>query len=107
MLGSSPLHTGAASLGKHHWYPDVDMMKQLEGKMVLYDDDVPEDSLSGQLPPNHKLEQEVLDNWDKPIPEKFVRYGAAQCSSGYLPLAIQVLRYRYIVNFVADRYPQI
>ncbi len=74
VLGSSPLHTGGASLAGHHWYPDIDLMKKMEGKLVLYDDvKPPEGSLSSQLPPDHQLKQDFPDNWDKPIPEKFVR----------------------------------
>ena len=32
----SALHTGPASLGKHHWYPDAEFMKLYEGKNLLY-----------------------------------------------------------------------
>ncbi len=72
VLGSSPLHTGAASRAGHHWYPDIDMMKQYEGKVVLYDE-VPPDSLAAQAPKEFRYEQDWPDNWEKPFPEKFVR----------------------------------
>jgi hypothetical protein len=73
VLVSSPLHTGLAVQGKHHWYPDIDMMKQYEGKIVLYDEKVPEGGLSADVPESALPQQDCLDNWDKPIPEKFVR----------------------------------
>jgi hypothetical protein len=49
-------------------------MKQMEGKVVLYDENPPPDSLSAQIPKDMpRLEQDWLDNWQKPFPEKFVR----------------------------------
>jgi hypothetical protein len=49
------------------------MMKQYEGKVVLYDE-VPPDSLAAQAPKEFRYEQDWPDNWEKPFPEKFVRY---------------------------------
>lgn len=39
--GSQLLHTSSNRSGKHHWYPDVEYMKQFEGKAILYDDTTP------------------------------------------------------------------
>ena len=30
------LHTGVASNGAHHWYPDKEFMKLYEGKTLMY-----------------------------------------------------------------------
>ena len=36
LLSASSLHTGLASSGKHHWYPDKEYMRLYEGKALMY-----------------------------------------------------------------------
>ncbi len=68
--GCSPLHA------QHHWYPDIDLMKQFEGKVILYDEHPPEGSLAAEVTTDQEsiLGPGLLDNWDKIPPEKHVRW---------------------------------
>jgi len=70
IFGSQLLHTSSNRSGKHHWYPDVDYMKQFEGKAILYDDTLPKDH-EAYLAPE---ERPKVDYTLRKVPvEKFVQ----------------------------------
>jgi len=74
--GFKGLHTSSAPGGAHHWYPDIDFAKQYEGKTVLYDDTIPEDSICYVSPEDRKKHFELtpdIYSAKKRIPEKFVQ----------------------------------
>jgi len=68
--GVQQLHTSSSSHGAHHWYPDVDFLKTMEGKAIMYDDTIPEDSLA-YIPPEDRPKPNY--SMKKVVPEKFAQ----------------------------------
>jgi NADH dehydrogenase (ubiquinone) Fe-S protein 2 len=71
------LHTSRVVSGGHHWYPDKEYLRKYNGKMVLYDDELPPEGTIARevtLGGTAAYKTDLMDNdMQLPQPERFVK----------------------------------